>query len=179
MDKTNIMTDRWTVIYTRSHHAFTKAKGPAFFEASGGDSMKVTFPKVTSSNGLRRAIINFMVWEGHHLEATNTMGRPVQKFVPKFSIMTGKVEQVPGRIEWQKGSGTTGSSDAKGHLNMLGRDYAIPLYVEIKYGKDKQSGDQIEYEEKINNSGGIYIIAKTIEGFFEWYFNFLNSYSKT
>lgn len=163
----------WTQRYKESHHRWCKNASPAFFMASGGEDMIVKYPKVTSSNGLRRALCNFMEWEGHHLEPTNNMGRPIQKFYPKMSLVTGQVHQVPGRIEWQKGSGAVGSSDAKGHINKKGHQYAIPLYVEIKYGKDQQSDEQEEYEERINNSGGVYIIIKNIDSFLLWYDNFL------
>lgn len=163
----------WTQRYKQAHHEWAKRKSPAFFEASGGESMKVAYPKVTGTNGLRRAIINYMVWSGHHLEATNTMGRPIQKFAPKFNLLSGKVENIPTGIEWQKGSGIVGSSDAKGHLKHPNHKFAIPLYVEIKYGKDKQSDEQIKYEDAINSTGGIYLIAKNIDQFFNDYDNLL------
>lgn len=170
--KEEIGSSLWTSRYRLSHNEWCKNKSPAFFYASGGKSMKVPYPKITSSNGLRRAICNFMQWEGHHLEPTNNMGRPVQRKVPKFNLLAGKVEYLFGGIEWQKGSGMTGSSDAKGHISRK-NDYAIPLYVEIKYGKDTQSHEQIEYEQKINDTGGIYIVVKTIQGWFLWYDAFL------
>jgi len=160
----------WTSTYRTAHHEWQRFKAPGFFEASGGESQKIAFPKVTSTNGLRRAIINFMLWKGHHLEATNTMGRPIDKRITVTDVLGRK--RMIGSIEWQKGSGRVGSSDAKGHLNIKGRDYAIPLYVEIKYDKDTQSKEQQAYEKDINSTGGIYVIAKTIEGFFEWYFEF-------
>lgn len=169
------MEVNWTNIYRDAHHTWQKEKAPGFFIASGGESQKVTFPQVTKSNGLRRAIINFMVWSGHHLEATNTMGRPIDKRVTVTDVL-GRQRMI-GSIEWQKGSGQVGSSDAKGHLNIKGRDFAIPLYIEIKVKKDTQSDEQIGYENIINNTGGIYIVAKTIQGFFEWYFLFIKQHT--
>ena len=156
----------WTERYKKAHHEWAERTGPGFFKASGGETMKVAYPKVTSSNGLRRAIINFMVWSGHHLEATNNMGRPVAKSYEKFNILSGRLEKISNGIEWQKGSGIRGSSDAKGHLRHPKHLFAIPIYIEIKYGKDTQSDEQIEYEAKINATGGIYLIAKTIDQFF-------------
>lgn len=137
--------------------------------------MLVAYPKVKSTNGLRRAIINFMLWNGHHLEATNTMGVPVKKFAPKFSLMTGQVEQVNNGFEWRKGSGMTGSSDAKGHIRHHNHRYGIPLYVEIKYAKDTMSDEQEEYQQKVESTGGVYVIAKTIEGFITWYDQFIQT----
>lgn len=163
----------WTQRYKESHHRWCKNASPAFFIASGGDEMIVKYPKVNSANGLRRALCNFMEWEGHHLEPTNNMGRPIQKKIPKFNLLAGQVLYHHGPIEWQRGSGVIGSSDAKGHINHKSHHYAIPLYVEIKHGKDTQSDEQKEYEEKVNSSGGIYIIVTSISGFFLWYDNFL------
>lgn len=165
----------WTDTYRQAHHRWQQRTAPGFFAASGGESQKIKYPKVTSSNGLRRAIINFMIWEGHHLEATNTMGRPIDKRVTVIDVL-GRSRMI-GSIEWQKGSGVKGSSDAKGHINIKGRDYAIPLYVEIKWNKDMQSDEQKKYEASVTKTKGIYIVAKTIEGFFEWYFEFMKKIS--
>ena len=38
--------------------------------------------------------------------------------------------------------------------------------IEIKYGKDRQSDDQIRYQEMIEKAGGIYIIVKNFDDFF-------------
>lgn len=165
----------WQARYKQAHHRYTKNRSPGFFAASGGDDMLVTYPQVKSTNGLRRAIINFMIWEGHHLEATNTMGVPVKKFAPKMNLMTGQVEQINNGFEWRKGSGMTGSSDAKGHINHPAHRFGIPLYVEIKYNKDRMRDEQEKYEAKITATGGVYVIAKTIEEYLLWYDNFVKT----
>jgi hypothetical protein len=97
------------------------------------------------------------------------MGRPIQKYAPKYNIITGSVVQVESGIEWQKGSGTKGSSDIHGHIKVDYQKFAIPVAIEIKIGKDKQSNIQIEYQSKVNKSGGIYVIVKTPEDFFKFY----------
>lgn len=168
-------TVTWNDRYRSSHNKWCKRTAPGFYLASGGDEMLVTFPKVTSANGIRKAICNFMKWEGHHMEPTQTMGRPIQKHCQKFSLLSGKLEKVSTGIEWQKGSGIKGSSDCKGHINHKNHKYAIPLYIEIKWNKDKMSDEQFLYQQLINDSGGIYIVVKTIQGFFEWYDIFLSS----
>jgi hypothetical protein len=152
-----------------------KNKSPVYFEACGGETMKVTFPKVTSSNGLTRAVINFLTWEGHHAERTNTMGRPVDK-TEKYIDVVGR-ERVIGSMEWQKGTGTKGSSDIKADIVHKYYRFPIPVKIEVKWNKDKQSKDQMEYEKAIEKSGGVYIIVKTIDGFLDWYDNFLLSLS--
>ena len=160
---------QWTKRYKQSHHNYLEAKAPGFYIASGGSSMLTAYPKVTSSNGLSKAICNFMKWEGHHMERTNNMGRPIQKKVPKFSLISGKVEYLEGGIEWQKGTGIKGSSDLKGHISSAKHKFGIPCYIEVKWNKDKQSMEQKEYQKTINNTKGIYYIAKDIDSFFSWY----------
>jgi hypothetical protein len=44
----------------------------------------------------------------------------------------------------------------------------------VKYGKDRQSNDQKKYEQEVTKAGGIYLIAKTFDGFIEWYDAFLS-----
>jgi hypothetical protein len=47
--------------------------------------------------------------------------------------------------------------------------------VEIKYGKDRMSEAQKGYENIIGKTGGVYIIVKNIDGFFDWYCNFIKT----
>jgi hypothetical protein len=163
----------WTVRYKAAHHEWCKRTAPDYFNAAGGNTMRVTYPKVTSSNGLRRAIINFMGWEGHHLEATNTMGRPIDKR-ETYTDIIGRT-RIIGSLEWQKGSGRVGSSDAKGHINHANHKYGIPLYVEIKYGKDTLKNEQIKYGEDITKTKGVYVVIKNIDQWFAFYDEFLLS----
>lgn len=39
------------------------------------------------------------------------------------------------------------------------------IFVEIKIGRDRQSEEQIEFENDIKRLGGIYVIARTWDGF--------------
>jgi hypothetical protein len=96
------------------------------------------------------------------------MGRPIQKYAPKMNIITGKVVQVEVGIEWQKGTGTKGSSDVKGHISVGYQKFAVPVYIEVKI-KDTQSKDQIKYEKKISKTGGLYVIVHSPEEFFKFY----------
>jgi hypothetical protein len=163
----------WTERYRLSHNNWCKAKGPGFYEASGGDSMKVPYPKVTSSNGLTRAVLNFLTWDGHHAERINNMGRPVDKR-ETYIDSVGRY-RVIGSLEWQKGTGTNGTADV--HADLVHKDYRfpIPVKLEIKYGKDKMRDAQKDYEHLVTSKGGVYIVVKTIQGFFEWYDEFLLS----
>jgi hypothetical protein len=162
----------WTQRYTKSHNDWCKRKSPAYYKAAGGDSMKVTYPKVTSSNGLTRAIINFLTWEGHHAERSNNMGRPIEKFAPKMNIFTGQVVQVANGMEWQKGTGTKGTSDIKADIVHYNYRFPIPVKIEVKWNKDRQSEGQKQYQQTIESKGGVYVIVKNIDDFFIWFDEF-------
>lgn len=126
-------------------------------------------PKIKTANGLTKFICNYLLWTKHHGERTNNMGRPIQKYVPKFNIFTNKVDMLEGGIEWQKGSGLQGSSDIKGHINNPNHKFPIPIYLEVKVNRDRQSDEQKAYEQKVTKTGALYCIVKTPEDFFSFY----------
>ena len=41
--------------------------------------------------------------------------------------------------------------------------------IEIKFGSDRQSKAQKEYQKFIESSGGIYLVVKTFEDFYNWF----------
>jgi hypothetical protein len=47
--------------------------------------------------------------------------------------------------------------------------------IEIKYGKDRQSDVQKEYQASIERAGGVYIIVRTFYEFVVWYDKFIQS----
>jgi hypothetical protein len=74
-----------------------------------------------------------------------------------------------GKGKWTKGTGTRGSSDISATIK--GRS----VKIEVKFGKDKQSDHQKLYQESIEKAGGVYIIAKNMTDFVDWYDKFLKS----
>ena len=152
--------------YNEAHKVYQCAKTPSV--CRDGQYSAPKYPDTRKANGLTTFCINYLIWTGNHGERTNTMGRPIQKFAPKFNIMTGTVVQVEARIEWQKGTGTKGSSDVKGHINVNYQRFAVPIYIEIKI-RDKQSAEQVEYQRKINNTGGLYVIVHNPDEFIKFY----------
>ena len=164
---------KWTIIYKKAHADWCKKTYPAAYEASGGDAMLVTYPKVTSSNGLTKAIIKFLQWKGHHAERTNNMGRPVDKRT-SYTDVLGR-ERMIGSIEWQKGTGVKGTSDIKADIVHENYRFPIPVKIEVKWNKDKQSEHQKAYQQSVESKGGVYVIVKNIDGFFEWFDEFMLS----
>lgn len=156
-------------IYTSSHKINFEKKYPLAYQS--GHWFAPTLPKYKTANGLSTYCCNVFNWNGHHLERTNNIGRPIKRKIEKFNILTSKVELLDNGIEWQKGTGTKGTSDLKGHFVSKKHRFPIPVYIEIKIKKDRMSDDQKKYEETINKSGAIYKVVKSPEDLIEFYNN--------
>mgnify|MGYP007082186652 CR=1 FL=1 len=76
---------------------------------------------------------------------------------------TGTMRKINGVMKWTKGSTRKGTADI--HAIIGGRHVSI----EVKFGKDRMSDDQIKERERIETAGGIYYIAKDMESFVTWY----------
>ena len=157
----------WIARYRAAYNEYFARSFPVAFKDHGIPNVKI--PVVSKSNGLRMMCCNYCKWNGHHLEPTNNMGRPIQKYAPKFNIFSGNIENIESHVEWQKGSGIKGTSDCKGHINNPRHTFPIPVYIEIKIAKDKQSAHQVAYEHRVTETGAIYHIVKTPEDFFSFY----------
>ena len=108
-----------------------------------------------TANGLTKALILAIQLQGGQAERISTTGR----YIDDSKIVTDVVgrQRKLGTGKWIKGSGRKGSADISSTIR--GRS----LKIEVKIGRDKQSDEQIEYQQEIEDSGGIYIIAKEFE----------------
>jgi len=97
------------------------------------------------ANLLTRLIMDYLKMKGIFSERTGNQGQ--YRVNPRTKKGT-----------WTKGTGTKGTSDIKAYLPNGGRLMAI----EVKYGRDKQSEHQKQYQQRIEQMGGIYIIAHTV-----------------
>jgi hypothetical protein len=119
-----------------------------------------------STNGLQSCIIDFLNYSGWQAERINTMGRKIGKKEVYVDVVG--FARIIGSERWIKGTGTKGSADISATIK--GRS----VKVEVKYGKDRQSSDQKKYEQEVTQAGGVYLIAKTFDGFIDWYDAFLS-----
>lgn len=119
-----------------------------------------------TANGLTKCIIDWLNLNGHQAERISSSGR----YIDTRQIVTNVVSsKVIGSGQWVYGSGTKGTADISATIN--GRS----VKIEVKIGKDRQSSYQKHYQAKIEQAGGIYIISKTFQDFYQWYLNFINS----
>lgn len=157
----------WKERYKQVYDEHQKREYPASSRDFG--TLPPKYPSVETHNGLRRFCKDFLKFCGHHTEVVNTMGRPVPKLAPKFNIFSAKLEQIEIGTEWQKGSGKSGSSDVHAHIKIEGLEFAIPVKIECKVGKDTQRKDQERYEAAVKATGALYWLIRTPEELIEKY----------
>ncbi len=145
----------WKLQYQAAHRAFQERTYPTTFRDFGW--LATTFPKVATANGLTRAIINYLTWEGWRATRINSQGQ----------LVKGAERQESGNIltvrQWRPGSTRKGTADISATIN--GRS----VMFEVKVGKDKPSSYQLAEQARERKAGGIYEFIHTIEEFFTWY----------
>ena len=116
-----------------------------------------------TANGLTKCILDFLNLSGHFAERINTMGRMIDSRKQVTDII-GRTKTI-GSAKYIPTTGTKGSSDISATIN------GKSVKIEVKIGTDRQSKDQIQYQERTEKSGGIYLIARDFE-------SFMNDYKK-
>ncbi|WP_312311424.1 hypothetical protein [Empedobacter brevis] len=108
-----------------------------------------------SSNSLTDCVIKYIELNGYQAERINSTGRQIQ---------TGL------KNRWVKGSSKKGTSDISATIK--GRSIKIEIKCEAT-NDNIQSDYQKDYQRQIEQAGGVYIIVRNFEGFFNWYQNFV------
>lgn len=110
-----------------------------------------------TANELTRSIIEFMKVIGGQAERINSMGRQITK---------------NRRTIWVYGTGTNGTAD----ISATWEGKSIKIEVKATRG-EKQSEKQKEYQRTIEQSGGIYIIARSFDGFLFQFFKAVEGFN--
>jgi len=110
-----------------------------------------------TANGLTRCIIDYLTLHGYQAERISTTGRMVDN-TKNYTNVLGITKQI-GSKKWIKGSGTKGSADISATIK------GKSVKIEVKIGKDRQSEHQKAYQQSIEKSGGLYLIATSFEQF--------------
>jgi hypothetical protein len=118
-----------------------------------------------SANGLTRCVLDYLLLSGHFCERTGNEGRVIDGR-KTYTDVIGRQKTI-GTVKRIKSSGTKGTSDLKAVIN--GRMVAI----EIKFGADRQSQHQKDYQAMVENAGGTYWIVKNFEQFLNLYQNYI------
>lgn len=121
--------------------------------------------KDNSANSLTKCVIAYVQYMGGQAERISSQGQ--YREGAKIQVGSGEIahtKQLAGK--WTPGQSTKGTADISATIR--GRS----VKIEIKYGKDRQSDAQKQYQEMIEKAGGTYIIAKTFDDFVLWYEKF-------
>jgi hypothetical protein len=117
-----------------------------------------------STNGLTTCVIHFLQLSGHQAERINTMGRMIDNRKQVTDVI-GRTKII-GSAKYIPTTGTKGSADIS--ATIFGRS----VKLEIKYGKDRQSQAQKEYQTSVEQAGGTYWVIKNFNQFYELYQEF-------
>ena len=117
-----------------------------------------------TANGLTKCIIDFIILNGCHAERINIEGRLIDERKHVTNVVG--ITKVIGSMKYIPTTGTKGSADISATIK--GRS----VKIEVKIGKDRQSDHQKRYQEMIERAGGVYIIAKDFQGFYDWFQEF-------
>lgn len=122
-----------------------------------------------TSNGLTKCIIDWINFNGYQAERINSMGRPIDNRKSVTDVL-GNTRTV-GSIKWVKGQSQNGTSDISATIK--GRSVKIEVKC-LGTGDRYQSQEQKEYQKSVERAGGVYIIARTFQGFMNWYDKFID-----
>ena len=115
----------------------------------------------SSANALTDLVIEFINYNGGYARRISVEGRTIAG--KKFTNVMGETKQLPSKRI--KSSMTKGSSD----ISCIYKGQA--LEVEVKFGRDKLSEAQLNYAERVRESGGFYIVARDFAQFHDRYGN--------
>ncbi len=115
-----------------------------------------------SANALTKCITAFLNYSGWQAERINTMG--VYRQGAKIQVGEN-MRQLKGK--YTPSTSTKGSADISAIIK--GRS----VKIEVKFGKDKQSDAQKQYQLAVESAGGIYYIARDFDNFLLFYDNFI------
>ena len=157
MEKSNKI--RFQQLYLK----YTLEKYPSFI----GREAHLPPPKLKEggANNLTRLVIDFLTYNECQAERISSQGqyRDGKKTVVDC---IGRKRTIGSGI-WTPGTSTKGTADISATIK--GRS----VKIEIKWGADRQSYAQKEYQLSIEKALGIYIIVKTFDDFVLWYDNFI------
>jgi hypothetical protein len=116
--------------------------------------------KTTTANGLTKAVVDFLNLSGHFATRINNQGTWVKE---KAHVSGGY---------YRPSTQVKGIADISANINRNG--ISLPVWIEVKVGRDRQSEAQRAFQDRIERSGGTYWIVKDFDQFHELYNNYIN-----
>lgn len=113
----------------------------------------------TTSNGITKAVYDWLKYHGHYVNRINTQGQPR---VEKVQLAFGNVRE---RVLWTHGTTNKGTADIDAIIN----GKPVKIEVKCKATGDRVSKDQLKERARIEKAQGIYFVAVDMQSFVEWY----------
>lgn len=117
-----------------------------------------------TTNNITKAIVNFLLSEGHTASRINTGGtydEAKQRYIPSGS--RNGFSDISAGIR-----GIYNITDFVG-IETWPFKYCQYVAIEIKKGKDEMRDDQVIFLAEVEHAGGIYLEIKTYQQFLDWY----------
>ena len=157
--KDNHFTDRSAIAHLKELHiADSKRKHPELPYHTAPDF------KVSTTNGLTKAVVHFLKLNGQQSERINSTGRIIDNSQVVGDVMGYR--RTIGSKQWIPGAGTKGTADISATIN----GKSIKLEIKNIATRDRQSEAQRQYQKSIENSGGIYLIVTSFSMLLNWYY---------
>lgn len=158
----NVKPIDWKAELKRLKLAYIQKTAPGFYKASGGDTMQLKPWSDKTTNGLTKAIIDWLTYSGHYANRINTQGQARIHKVPRYSMFSGKIEYTD-KVQYTKGATNKGTPDIDTIID------GKAVKIEVKAGKDRIRDEQIRQGERITAAGGIYFVCVNMDQFVNWY----------
>ena len=120
---------------------------------SNQQSLFGNYPACDTANSLTAAIIRYIEAHGGQAERISVVGRPI-------TARQGGREYI---VRWAQSHMTVGTADIS--ATVQGRS----VKIEVKVGRDTQSDAQRQYQRSVEDAGGLYYVARSMDGFVNWY----------
>jgi len=121
----------------------------------------------TTEKGLKKCIVDFCTFTGHHAEPINNRGFVVDERQVVENVI-GQLKTI-GSKKWIKSTQEKGTADMQARFKRADLPFAIPVAIEIKMPGDRQSQDQKRYQAKVESAGGLYWIVTSFDDFYVKY----------
>jgi hypothetical protein len=159
---TDQLLTNWQAKLKRMKLESIKEKSPGFFQLSGGFDMKVNPYNDTTTNGLTKAVLDWLKFSGCYANRISIQGTARIEKVP---LANGRVLE---KVRYTPSMSNKGTADIDAIVN--GRP--VKIEIKCKETKDRQRDDQKKEQARIEKAGGTYLVVGTMVQFLEWFYEF-------
>lgn len=137
----------WKQRYCEAHLEYYKRE--FVHVVASGFYCSPLLPSVATANGLTKALLNYLTWQGHNATRISVTGRKIGD-------------------KWIKGTTRRGRADIDSTI-LIKPGWGRPVKWEIKAGKDRPSEYQLAEQVRERKAGGEYYFVHDMDEFFLLY----------